>query len=197
MLSSITPLGERGRGRRWEVTVAAFTLGSVAGGAALGWLLARIGALVAVTALPAPAVLAAAAFAAVVGFLADLGLWHLPTVRRQVNEDWLDAFRSWVVGIGFGAQLGAGLATIVTTAAVHLVFTVALLAGDVRAGLAIGAVFGLARALPLVAAREATGPAGLAALHAGVERMAPFANRLTTALLAVAALAFAAASAGL
>ena len=100
-----------------------------------------------------------------------------------------------MVGIGFGAQLGAGLATIVTTAAVHLVFALALLAGDVGAGLAIGAVFGLARALPLLAARPATGPAGLAALLAGVERFAPVANRTTTALLAVAALALAAAAA--
>jgi hypothetical protein len=200
MLSSITPLGERGRGRRWGVTVAAFTLGSTAGGAALGALAAAAGALLAVAGRPpAPVVLAVAALAAAAGCLADLrpDAFALPTVRRQVNEDWLDGYRGWVVGVGFGAQLGAGLATIVTTAAVHLVFALALLAGihQPRAGLAIGALFGLARALPLLAAARATGPAGLAALHGRLERLAPAARHLTTALLGLAALALGATAA--
>jgi hypothetical protein len=213
MLSSITPLGERGRGRRWGATVAAFTLGSVAGGAALGGLLALAGLLLATVARPpAPVVLGAAALAAAAGFVADLGpggpggpagpggRFALPTVRRQVNEDWLDTYRGWVVGVGFGAQLGAGLATIVTSAAVHLVFVLALLAGSVQtpagpwAGLALGALFGLARALPLLAAGAATGPAGLSALHRRLERLAPTAHRLTIALLALAALALGAAA---
>jgi hypothetical protein len=212
MLSSITPLGERGRGRRWGATVAAFTLGSVAGGAALGGLLALAGLLLATVARPpAPVVLGAAALAAAAGFVADLGpggpggsggrgRFALPTVRRQVNEDWLDTYRGWVVGVGFGAQLGAGLATIVTSAAVHLVFVLALLAGSVQtpaapwAGLALGALFGLARALPLLAAGTATGPAGLAALHRRLGRLAPTAHRLTIALLALAALALGAAA---
>jgi hypothetical protein len=194
MLSSITPLGERGRGRRWGATVVAFTLGSVAGGAALGGLLGLAGALLAAAAPPpGPLVLAAAALAAATGLVADLapGRLALPSVRRQVNEDWLEAYRGWVVGVGFGAQLGAGLATIVTTAAVHLAFVLALLAGSLQrsgAGLALGTLFGLARALPLLAAAEASGPAGLAALHGRLERLAPRAHRLTTALLGLAAL---------
>jgi hypothetical protein len=209
MLSSITPLGERGRGRRWGATVAALTLGSVAGGAALGVLFALAGLLLATVARPpAPVVLGAAALAAAAGFVADLGpggpggrdRFALPTVRRQVNEDWLDTYRGWVVGVGFGARLGAGLATIVTTAAVHLVFVLALLAGSVQtparpwAGLALGALFGLARALPLLAAGAATGPAGLAALHRRLERLAPTAHRMTIGLLALAALALGAAA---
>ena len=209
MLSSITPLGERGRGRRWGATVAAFTLGSVAGGAALGGLFALAGLLLATVARPpAPVVLGVAALAAAAGFVTDLrtvgpggrGRFARPTVRRQVNEDWLDTYRGWVVGVGFGAQLGAGLATIVTSAAVHLVFVLALLAGSVQtpaapwAGLALGALFGLARALPLLAAGTATGPAGLAALHRRLERLAPTAHRLTIALLALAALALGAAA---
>jgi hypothetical protein len=191
MLSSITPLGERGRGRRWAATVVAFIIGSVAGGAALGGLSALAGALLAGLVEPAaPVVLVAAALAAAGGFLADLlpGRLPVPTVRRQVNEDWLETYRGWVVGVGFGAQLGAGLATIVTTAAVHLVFALALLTGNVRAGLALGGLFGLARALPLLAAASATGPARLAEMHGRLERLAPVAHRLTVALLGLAAL---------
>ena len=43
MLGSITPLGERGRGSRWGVTVAAYLVGSAAGGAALGASLGTLG----------------------------------------------------------------------------------------------------------------------------------------------------------
>jgi hypothetical protein len=135
-----------------------------------------------------------AAAAALAVALADLraGRAHalpLPSVRRQVNEDWLATYRGWVVGLGFGAQLGAGLATIVTTAAVHLVFALALLAAQPLAGLALGALFGLARALPLLAAGRATAPAGLARLHRRLERMAPAAGAATSVALALAALA--------
>ena len=41
MLGSITPLGERGRGSRWWVTVTAYVLGSTLAGVALGWYLRR------------------------------------------------------------------------------------------------------------------------------------------------------------
>ena len=36
MMGSITPLGERGRGRRWGPTVGAYLVGSALGGAAAG-----------------------------------------------------------------------------------------------------------------------------------------------------------------
>ena len=44
---------------------------------------------------------------------------RLPTTRRQVNEDWMGRYRGWVYGGAFGAQLGSGVATIVTSAAVY------------------------------------------------------------------------------
>ena len=43
-----------------------------------------------------------------------------PIHRRQVNERWLDQYRSWVYGSGFGWQIGNGLSTYITTAAVYL-----------------------------------------------------------------------------
>ena len=60
MLTSITPLGERGRGNSWAVTVAAYLVGSVLGGALTGAVLGLLGATV-VTGLPGRVVVALAA----------------------------------------------------------------------------------------------------------------------------------------
>ena len=107
MLSSIHPLGERARGNRWWITVAAFTVAATAGGCALGaavgaigWAAARLDASVAVR-----AVVAVAAFA---GVVIDATRWPgwLWRPRRQVDENWLQSYRGWVYGAGFGAQLG-------------------------------------------------------------------------------------------
>jgi hypothetical protein len=74
MLSSITPLGERGRGRRWGVTTGAYLAGSVAAGAAVGWALGLIGLAVTSVAAPDPgSLLVVAAGLSLAGFAADLG----------------------------------------------------------------------------------------------------------------------------
>jgi len=158
MLGSITPLGERGRGQRWGVTVTAHVLGAALAGAAIGAVLGGIGAM-------APGAMAAAwrVAALVVGLVGavvvDLaaGPGRLPGARRQVNEDWLHRYRGWVYGVGFGAQLGLGVATIVTTSAVYATWAAALLSGSGPAGALIGGTFGLVRAaVLLVAARART-----------------------------------------
>ena len=84
----------------------------------------------------------------VLGALVDLRLLglRLPTLRRQVNEDWLTRYRGWVYGVSFGFQLGLGVVTIVTTSAVYLTFAAAFLTGSPVGGAWIGAAFGLARA---------------------------------------------------
>jgi hypothetical protein len=83
-----------------------------------------------------------------VGVALDVGAGglRLPTVRRQVNEDWLHRYRGWVYGAGFGAQLGAGFATIVSVSAVYLAFSAAFLASSPFAGALVGGTFGLLRA---------------------------------------------------
>ena len=43
-----------------------------------------------------------------------------PGPRRQVNERWLDEYRGWVYGLGFGAQLGLGVTTVITSAATYV-----------------------------------------------------------------------------
>jgi hypothetical protein len=151
MLGSITPLGERGRGSRWWLTVAAYIAGSVAGslafGAALGW----VGVPFASDASEGVRLVVLGSIVAL-GLGLDLGAFgsRLPSVRRQVDETWRARYRGWVWGLGFGAQLGVGVATIVTTSTVYATWGAAVLSGGVFAGAAIGAAFGLARALPVL-----------------------------------------------
>ena len=181
MLGSITPLGERGHARRWSSTVAYYLVGSLAGGALIGGLLGLVGAGAADAGLRLSGttvllVLAALCLAGIGLDLRVAGL-RLPTVHRQVNEDWLARYRGWVIGVGFGAQLGLGVVTIVTTATVYVALAAALLSGSFTAGLAIGGVFGLVRALPLLAARRVDTPPRLRAQHQRLARWEPRAHR--------------------
>ncbi len=95
---------------------------------------------------------------------------RLPGPRRQVNEQWLHAFRGWVYGGGFGLQLGAGVATVVTTAAVYATLAAALLSASVVAGAAIGGIFGGLRGLALLAGAGIRTPSALVALDAWLRR---------------------------
>ena len=190
MLSSITPLGERGRQRSWGATVTAYAVGSVVAGSALG---ALLGLLPAPSARTGLVVLAAAcALAAAL----DLRPALLPTVRRQVNEDWLGVYRGWVCGAGFGLQLGLGVVTIVTTAAVYVVLVAAAVSGSVAAGAAVGGTFGLVRALPALTLRRVTSTQQLVRLSRRLEQWAGPARHgtvVTLAALCAASLAAAAA----
>lgn len=161
MLASINPLGERARNQRWGVTYAWYLVGSLAGGAALGALAGLAGAGLAALVYPAPRVIAAAVAAACITALAlELHVAHLrmPTLRRQVNEDWIGHYRGWVYGLGFGFQLGLAVVTVVTTASVYLTIVLAFLTRSLWGGLVVGAAFGLARALPLLAVVGARAP---------------------------------------
>jgi sulfite exporter TauE/SafE len=148
MLASISPLVERAPGTRWWRLTSSYLVGSVLGGATVGAVLGAVGdalrlrhswvALAAVTA--ALAVLAA---------LADLA-GRVPSRRRQVDETWLSTYRDWVIGTGFGVQLGAGAVTIVTSASTYLTWWFEAATGSPAAGAVIGGCFGLARGLPLL-----------------------------------------------
>src|SRR6266542_871057 len=94
MLGSINPLGERARGSRWGVTVAALAVGAVAGGGAIGVVLGGAGHVLLGSVSPVARV-AALAGALVAGAAFDgrrRGL-RRPSIRRQVNEDWLGRYR--------------------------------------------------------------------------------------------------------
>jgi hypothetical protein len=102
-----------------------------------------------------------------------------------VDEDWLTRYRTWVYATGFGWQLGTGVVTIVTSAATYAWLALLLLLG-LPAAVVIGAVFGLVRALPLLAGRTATTPERLRDLARRLDSGRGWAQRLTPAALIVA-----------
>ena len=191
MLTSITPLGERGRRRRWGATTAWYLIGSLLGGAAVGALAGLLAAGLGSLAPEATAVLWLGAAACLAAALSDaMGLRPL-SWRRQVDETWLGRYRGWVVGGGFGVQLGFGLMTIVTSASVYAALFLAVLSGSFWAGLAIGATFGLLRALPLLTVRSVRSNEALAQLHRRVTSLAPVFQQATVGVLGTAGVALA------
>jgi len=191
MLSSITPLAERGRGHRYGSTAAWFVAGALTGGLTLGLAAAVLAAGVSAAGPSATTLLALAGVAAALAAASDarLGRFHLPIHRRQVNERWLDQFRPWVYGAGFGWQIGVGLATYIKTAAVYLTIVLVALSGDPWAALGVGALFGLARGLAVLLGRRITSFELLTRFHRRMHELdgpsvaAVVAVEVTTALL--------------
>jgi hypothetical protein len=185
MLASITPLGERGRRSTWSVTVSAFALGATLSAALLGAALGALGGLVAEDALSSRArfVVLGVALATAVGL--ELLPGRMPGPRRQVNERWLDEYRGWVYGLGFGAQLGLGVTTVVSSAATYVAILAALLTADPGRGALVFGCYGAVRGLtPLLGARIRR-PDQLLTMHARLERWREPAGRLAPVLLAL------------
>jgi hypothetical protein len=172
MLGSITPLGERGRGRRWGPTVAVFTGASTVGGAGLGAVLGALGQVAVAAGHHGRVGLVALGSLILIGVAFDVGLIgsSLPSLHRQVNEDWLRRYRGWVSAAGFGFQLGLGVVTIVSVSSVYLVFAAALLSGSAATGSIIGGSFGLLRAVPLLATARVRLPRQVAGVDGALRR---------------------------
>jgi hypothetical protein len=187
MLSTITPVTEASRQRRYGLTVAWFLLGAVAGGATLGVLAAAlsvgVGALdpsaTASLALLGVLALAAAAFDA-----RSLGV-TLPGHGRQVNESWLTRYRSWVYGVGFGWQIGVGLATYIVTAAVYLTVAGAALTASAPVAFAICLTFGLVRGLAIFLGVRLDTQARLVEFHRRFEAAREPSRRVTIGALLI------------
>jgi len=192
MLASITPLGERGRRASWTVTATIFILGSTAGGAVLGVAFGLLGSL-ALTGVGIGWRLGLLAAALVAGLAWELRRERVPGPRRQVDERWLDRYRSWVYGLGFGAQLGAGVVTVVVSSAVYGVLVAAFASADPDLGAAIGGAAGALRGATLLASYRIVTPARLIAFHERMRRLrrpvrsAALAGQLGISTLAIAA----------
>ena len=191
MLSTITPFGERGKGHRYAATCTWFVLGATAGGLALGAAAAGLAALVATSGASATTVGVVGLVAVLVTAVSDTGLAgvRLPVHYRQVNERWLDAYRPWVYGTGFGFQIGCGLATYVTTAAVYLMVVLAALTAGPATALVVGVAFGLLRGLAVTLTRHVTTPTALLVFHQRFAALRPWADRAVLATLTVSAVA--------
>src|ERR1700736_2655462 len=132
MLSTITPVSERAKGNHYRSTAAWFVLGATVGGATLGVTMAALAGGVRSLGLRTPPAGVLALGAALLAATSDAGTagFRLPIHRRQVNERWLDQYRPWVYGAGFGWQIGTGLATYITTAALYLMIVLGVLTAD-------------------------------------------------------------------
>lgn len=179
MLSSIHPLGERTRNNKWPLTVAYYLIGGLLGGLTIGALAGAVGWLGLQWWAPTPASSAAVITAVLLTALVlDVSGFAIPTIRRQVNEDWLGMYRSWVYGGGFGFQLGLGVVTIVTTAATYAMVVLAGLAASPVSGAIIGGVFGLVRALPILTVGRIGSGEALRTYHRRMQALAPRAEWL-------------------
>src|SRR5580692_7025472 len=167
MLATITPLAERGRGHRFRTTAAWFVAGSLVGGASLGVVMALLAVAVGALGASGTELASVAVVAGAVTIAADarIGGFRLLVHHRQVNERWLDQFRPWVYGAGFGWQIGAGLATYIMTAGVYLLIALAALTGKPWLGLVCGLLFGVTRGLSVLLGRHITSTATLRSFH--------------------------------
>ena len=123
------------------------------------------------------------AFVVLLGLALDLGALglHLPTIHRQVDEDWRTSYRGWVWGLGYGLQLGTGVVTIVTSSTVYSTWFAAFITADLRAGAIIGLAFGLARSLPVFAVARVRRPDQLLRVDGILGRLAAPARKAALA----------------
>lgn len=192
MLASITPLGERARRSNWATTTSFYLLGSTAAGAAGGVIAGSLGSVL-LAGFSINARLAIVAAALALGLVVELARGAVPGPRRQVNERWLDHYRGWVYGLGFGTQLGAGIVTVVVSSAVYAVWLTALASAHPLTGLEIGAAAGALRGATVLAGARVVSPIRLMAFHRRMGalerpvRAAGLAGQLALAALAVVA----------
>lgn len=154
MLSSIHPFGERARDQRYGVTSTAFLVGSVVGGAVLGGALGAL-SLLSQAAGPFPGVAMLILVVSAAWEISDAGV---PSLKRQVNEEWLPRYRGWVYGVGFGLQLGVGFATYIKTPLTYGFALAAVAAGSPQAAFLGGLAFGLVRGLSIFLTRSVETP---------------------------------------
>ncbi len=169
MLSSINPFVERARNNRWWRTVTAHVAGAAGAGALVGWILGGLGA-VALSTIPSTTRLAGAAVLSLVLAGFDLVGRRPPSWHRQVDEGWLTTYRGWVYGFGFGAQLGAGVLTQVTTGAVYAAGGWALAQADPVRGAVVGLLFGSTRGVMVLLGAGAGDPDRLRQLFRRLDR---------------------------
>jgi hypothetical protein len=140
----------------WSRTVIGFWIGSVAAGAVIFSIGGLIGTALGLDSFNpwfGTVVIATAA-------ILDLARIKPLGPKRQVDEDWLGSYRDWVVGFGYGAQLGLGFVTIIPTWGTWAVFLVGASLGLPVATI-MGVAFGVGRSLLLFSTRTISSPTKL------------------------------------
>lgn len=166
MLSSIHPFGERARRQRYGSTAVAFVFGASIGGLVLGTGLATI-ALVVRTFGSLPYLAMATLLTAAVWELIHL---PVPSLERQVDENWLTRYRGWVYGLGFGVQLGVGFATYVKSSLTYGFAIAAVSFASPSVAFLAGSLFGLVRGLSVLLTRRVHSPQQLRDMFSRIGR---------------------------
>jgi hypothetical protein len=135
---------------RYAVWALFWVAGHVVGGLLVGVALGAGGALLALGGYATAGIVLSA-----VCLAAALHQWQvlwlpLPHLRRQVPRHWMLRLPWSIVAVGYGLQLGCGVATHVRTTATYAALAAALLAGSGPAGGVVMGLYGLARAVPAV-----------------------------------------------
>jgi hypothetical protein len=184
MLASITPLGERSRRQRYPVTLAAFTLAAASSSAAAGAAAGLVGRAVLPAGLASTTrlLIGLGIVAAAVGVDAAGAAPRIPSLHRQVDERWLRVYRGWVYAAGYGAQLGVGVATLITTAAIYAMYALAVLTASPELGAVLIAAHGAGRAVGVLGGVTIRTQRDLLRVHAALRRFeAPAATMLLLA----------------
>jgi cytochrome c biogenesis protein CcdA len=168
MLSSIHPFGERARNQSYPVTAIAFLIGATIGGAILGIVSSLITLGTSSVGLRSP-ILAGAAL--LVAALWEASGRPVPSLARQVDDAWLTKSRGWVYGLGFGAQLGVGFVTYVTTPLTYGFVAAGILLGDPGPLLTSGAIFGVTRGLSVFTTARVDSPDELRSFFLRMQRL--------------------------
>jgi hypothetical protein len=192
MLSQINPIAEAGRGRRYGRTATWFVAGATLGGLSLGAVCAIGATAVDRAGVSSAAALGVVSIAATLAAVVDTRLLGFgpPFLRRQVDEDWLNRYRPWVYGGGFGWQIGVGFTTYVMTAAVPLAVVCAVCSAAPWFALAIGTMFGFARGLTVLLSARLRTQSALYDFHRRFsERGDPLRRTIIVVQLAVAVIA--------
>lgn len=182
MVSTISPLVKVAPSR-WLTGIILFSAGSVVAGLAMGALIGSLGSLVAPI-MPEGLGLVLLGAVALIVALIDGGAVRLtvPTPVRSVPQSWWRELGPAGGSLAYGLVLGLGVTTFIPFASFYLILLGAFLVGPVG-GAAIGAVYGVGRALPVAIASLAIqcGAASSAVGDWGLRRGRGIARRVCAA----------------
>ena len=190
VIETIGPTGHTGGRRTTLAACASFLPGAIAGGLLTFGGLAAIGELLGGAGSRTP-YLVAAGIAIVAAALEARGTRIVPQIRRQLPEHWRRVMPMPVAAALYGVLLGIGFTTFVLSFGVWALAGVSLALGDPALGLLIGGMFGVGRAVPILAlAPVAGGPVGIRTTELMCERPGVYLGlrRGDAAALAIAAL---------
>ena len=181
MIETITPAGCRGR-NRYRLALVFFTVGALVAAAIVGALLGLLGG-----ALGAPRAVLVVAVLAAVGAAREAGIVRLPLpqLRLQVPERWHRDLPLPVWTAGYGAGLGVGFATFQPVATFWIAVAAALVVGSPFAAAVCFSVYGLGRALMVVAPPR---PANVTAVVEALAARRPLLKRANAVALAACAI---------